>query len=140
LLSIFDGGGLGGAAPLRPAKVLMKDEKENPIFIAFGVERNSAMDRGDLANLTAFVAADQRSFRAAASRLDVTRPLQNPLPRTERVKVCANSPSSEVSKQRVNHCNGRTLRHRFIMVVGSGVIDKTTVVLAAADRSRSKKE
>src|SRR5580704_3994850 len=31
------------------------------------------MDRGDLANLTAFVAvADQRSFRAAASRLGVT--------------------------------------------------------------------
>ena len=31
------------------------------------------MDRGDLASLTAFVAvADQRSFRAAASRLDVT--------------------------------------------------------------------
>jgi DNA-binding transcriptional LysR family regulator len=31
------------------------------------------MDRGNLANLTAFVAvADQRSFRAAASRLDVT--------------------------------------------------------------------
>ncbi len=31
------------------------------------------MDRGDLANLTAFVAvADQRSFRAAATRLDVT--------------------------------------------------------------------
>ena len=31
------------------------------------------MDRGDLANLSAFVAvADQRSFRAAASRLDVT--------------------------------------------------------------------
>src|SRR5260370_17401644 len=31
------------------------------------------MDRGDLANLTAFVAvADLRSFRAAASRLDVT--------------------------------------------------------------------
>jgi DNA-binding transcriptional LysR family regulator len=31
------------------------------------------MDRSDLANLTAFVAvADQRSFRAAASRLDVT--------------------------------------------------------------------
>src|SRR6266852_9891861 len=41
--------------------------------IAFGVERSSAMDRGDLASLTAFVAvADQRSFRAAASRLDVT--------------------------------------------------------------------
>src|ERR1700756_5996979 len=31
------------------------------------------MDRGNLANLTAFVAiADQRSFRAAASRLGVT--------------------------------------------------------------------
>src|SRR5437879_8940006 len=31
------------------------------------------MDRGDLANLTAFIAvADQRSFRAAAARLDVT--------------------------------------------------------------------
>ena len=31
------------------------------------------MDRGDLANLTAFVAvADQRSFRGAASRLGVT--------------------------------------------------------------------
>jgi DNA-binding transcriptional LysR family regulator len=31
------------------------------------------MDRGDLANLSAFVTvADQRSFRAAASRLEVT--------------------------------------------------------------------
>jgi len=31
------------------------------------------MDRGDLVNLSAFVTiADQRSFRAAASRLDVT--------------------------------------------------------------------
>src|SRR6202050_932780 len=41
--------------------------------VAYGVERNSGMDRADLANLTAFVAvADQRSFRAAASRLGVT--------------------------------------------------------------------
>src|ERR1700719_2565438 len=57
----------------RRTKVLSKDGNENPISIAFGVERNSGMDRGDLANLTAFVAvADQRSFRAAASRLDVT--------------------------------------------------------------------
>src|SRR5882724_2423539 len=41
--------------------------------IAFTVERNSGMNRGDLADLSAFVAvADQRSFRAAASRLDVT--------------------------------------------------------------------
>src|ERR1700719_4845729 len=51
----------------------MQDGKENPISIAFDVERSSAMDRADLANLSAFVAvADQRSFRAAASRLDVT--------------------------------------------------------------------
>ena len=51
----------------------MQVGKENPISIAFGIERNSAMDRGDLANLSAFVTvADQRSFRAAASRLDVT--------------------------------------------------------------------
>src|SRR5712672_1603751 len=50
-----------------------RGQNENPISIAFGVERSSAMDRGDLANLSAFVAvADQRSFRAAASRLDVT--------------------------------------------------------------------
>src|SRR3981189_3650514 len=40
--------------------------------IAFAAERNSGMDRGDLANLNAFVAvADQRSFRAAAPGLDV---------------------------------------------------------------------
>jgi DNA-binding transcriptional LysR family regulator len=51
----------------------MQIVKENPISIAFGIERDSAMDRGDLANLSAFVTvADQRSFRAAASRLDVT--------------------------------------------------------------------
>ena len=33
------------------------------------------MDRGDLANLAAFATvAEQRSFRAAAARLGVTRP------------------------------------------------------------------
>jgi DNA-binding transcriptional LysR family regulator len=54
-------------------EVLMQEGKGNPISFAFGIERSSAMDRGDLANLSAFVAvADQRSFRAAASRLDVT--------------------------------------------------------------------
>src|SRR6266446_1590741 len=43
------------------------------MFIAFATERNSGMNRSDLADLNAFVAvADQRSFRAAASRLDVT--------------------------------------------------------------------
>jgi DNA-binding transcriptional LysR family regulator len=60
----------GGAAP---GEMLMQAEKENTRSIAFGAEGSSGMDRGDLANLTAFVAvADQRSFRAAASRLDVT--------------------------------------------------------------------
>src|ERR1700686_2284788 len=51
----------------------MEEANENSISIAFGVERNSAMDRGNLADLTAFVAvADLLSFRAAASRLGVT--------------------------------------------------------------------
>src|ERR1700683_1388241 len=57
----------------RSTRMSMQIGKENPISIAFGIERNSAMDRGDLANLSAFLTvADQRSFRAAASRLDVT--------------------------------------------------------------------
>src|SRR5580692_12118979 len=51
----------------------MQEANENPISIAFAVERNSAMDRGSLADLTAFVAvADRLSFRAAASQLGVT--------------------------------------------------------------------
>src|ERR1700676_4919958 len=51
----------------------MQAANENSISIAFGVERNSAMDRGSLADLTAFVAvADRLSFRAAASQLGVT--------------------------------------------------------------------
>src|SRR5258707_2148865 len=51
----------------------MKDPNENAMSIAFAAERNSGMNRGDLADLNAFVAvADQRSFRAAASRLGVT--------------------------------------------------------------------
>jgi hypothetical protein len=57
----------------RRAKMSMQVGKENPISIAFGIERNSAMDRGNLANLSAFVTvAGHRSFRAAASQLDVT--------------------------------------------------------------------
>src|SRR6202161_2716611 len=53
--------------------MLMNTANENPISIAFGAERSSGMDRGDLANLSAFVAvADQRSFRAAAAQLGVT--------------------------------------------------------------------
>src|SRR6202035_343737 len=51
----------------------MEEGNENAISIAFGVERNSAMDRGNLADLTAFVAvADHLSFRAASSQLGVT--------------------------------------------------------------------
>ena len=51
----------------------MQDGKENPISIAFGVEEDSGMRRGDMGDLTAFVAvADHLSFRAAASRLGVT--------------------------------------------------------------------
>src|SRR5580704_1860784 len=53
--------------------VLTNGASENAICIALGIERNSGMDRGDLAELTAFVAvADRLSFRAAASRLGVT--------------------------------------------------------------------
>src|ERR1700733_3879433 len=57
----------------RVVKMLMNTANENPISIAFGAERSSGMDRGDLGNLNAFVAvADHRSFRAAASQLGVT--------------------------------------------------------------------
>jgi DNA-binding transcriptional LysR family regulator len=53
--------------------MLTNAANENAIFIAFGVEGNSAMDRGSLADLTAFIAvADRLSFRAAASHLGVT--------------------------------------------------------------------
>src|SRR3981189_853713 len=53
--------------------MLANAANENPIFTAFGVERNSAMDRGNLADLTAFVAVPARlNFRAAASQLGVT--------------------------------------------------------------------
>src|SRR6202795_912490 len=51
----------------------MEEANENAISIVYGVERNSAMDRGSLADLTAFIAvADRLSFRAAASHLGVT--------------------------------------------------------------------
>ncbi len=54
-------------------EVLTNERLENAISIAFGVERNSAMNRGNLADLNAFVAvADHLSFRGAASRLGVT--------------------------------------------------------------------
>src|ERR1700716_1129039 len=54
-------------------RMLANAANENAIFTAFGVERDSAMDRGNLADLTAFVAvADRLSFRAAASQLGVS--------------------------------------------------------------------
>src|ERR1700730_17875666 len=57
----------------RVTKVLTKGVDENIISIVFSIERNSGMNRGDLADLTAFVAvADHLSFRRAASRLGVT--------------------------------------------------------------------
>src|SRR6476469_8735074 len=57
----------------RGTSVLTKGVDENTISIVFSIERSSSMDRGDLADLTAFVAvADHLSFRHAASRLGVT--------------------------------------------------------------------
>src|SRR3977135_2326111 len=54
-------------------EVMANGADENAISSAFAVERSSAMDRGNLADLTAFVAvADHLSFRAAASQLGVT--------------------------------------------------------------------
>ena len=51
-------------------EIMFGAKRFNRISVAFPVERNSGIDRGDLANLTAFVAVDdQRSFRGAASRL-----------------------------------------------------------------------
>jgi len=53
--------------------MLTERRNENAMSIAFAAERNSVMNRSDLADLNAFVAvADQQSFRATASRLDVT--------------------------------------------------------------------
>jgi DNA-binding transcriptional LysR family regulator len=53
--------------------MLLQEADENPISISFSAERNSGMQRGDLADLTAFVAvADHLSFRAAASRFGIT--------------------------------------------------------------------
>src|SRR5258708_11586048 len=57
----------------RGTNVLTKGVVENTISIVFSIERCSSRNRGDLADLPAFVAvADQLSFRRAASRLGVT--------------------------------------------------------------------
>src|SRR5271155_5562339 len=53
--------------------MLLRVAVQNPISLACTAEENSGMKRGDLADLTAFIAvADQRSFRAAATNLGVT--------------------------------------------------------------------
>jgi DNA-binding transcriptional LysR family regulator len=61
-------------APVRKhLKCTAASRNENGLFFPYSDEGSSRMNRGDLANLAAFIAvADQRSFRAAASRLDVT--------------------------------------------------------------------
>jgi len=62
-----------GTIDVPGTRMLPNAANENAISIAFGIERDSAMDRGNLADLTAFVAvADRLSFRAAASQLGVT--------------------------------------------------------------------
>src|SRR2546430_13242983 len=54
-------------------RLLTNAPNESAVLIACGVERDSVMDRGTLADLTAFVAvADRLSFRAAASQLGIT--------------------------------------------------------------------
>jgi Bacterial regulatory helix-turn-helix protein, lysR family len=52
-------------------KILTNSVNENAIFVAFGIEKYSGMNRSNLADLTAFVTV-HLSFRAAASRLGVT--------------------------------------------------------------------
>jgi hypothetical protein len=53
--------------------VLTRSANANATFVAFSVERNSGIDLGDLAELTAFVGvADLLSLRAAASRIGMT--------------------------------------------------------------------
>src|SRR6201987_4845889 len=57
----------------RGTNVLTKGVDENTISIVLSIEKSSSMNRGGLADLTAFVAvADHLSFRRAASRLGVT--------------------------------------------------------------------
>jgi hypothetical protein len=48
-------------------EIMFGAKRFNRISVAFPVERNSGIDRGDLANLTAFVAVED--LRGAVSRL-----------------------------------------------------------------------
>ena len=75
------------------------------------------MDRGDLANLTAFVAvADQRSFRAAASRLGVTPSALSHSMRQleERLGVCLLTKPYDA--QRIGHRRRLALEHYVLHV------------------------
>src|ERR1700726_2787118 len=56
-----------------PTQILTSDPKGNAISVALATERNSAMNRSELADLNAFVVvANQLSFRAASAQLGVT--------------------------------------------------------------------
>src|SRR5882724_8821758 len=69
---------LGVTCPANQARrsqsdILTTGRKENALCIALASEWNSAMNRGDLADLNAFVAiADHLNFRAASTQLGVT--------------------------------------------------------------------
>src|SRR5258707_15856436 len=54
-------------------QILTSDPKGNAISVALATERNSAMNRSELADLNAFVVvANHLSFRAASAQLGVT--------------------------------------------------------------------
>src|ERR1700724_3005252 len=56
-----------------PTQILTSDPKGNAISVALATERNSAMNRSELADLNAFVVvANHLSFRAASTQLGVT--------------------------------------------------------------------
>src|ERR1700731_85456 len=56
-----------------PTQILTSDPKGNAISVALATERNSAMNRSELADLNAFVVvANHLSFRAASAQLGVT--------------------------------------------------------------------
>src|SRR5260370_41870252 len=56
-----------------PTQILTSARKGNAISVALATERNSAMNRSELADLNAFVVvANHLSFRAASTQLGVT--------------------------------------------------------------------